>query len=153
MPHVSRSLALSLALIVFSSLSSGCSRLSFPWVYRINVQQGNIIDQKKLDQIKPGLTKRQVQFLLGTPLLVDTFNSERWDYVYSVRRGDKILGSKRFTVFFSNDTLARYEGDVGPGKSAIPDPKLDERMPTPQEQAEINANSKSSKKAGGAGGK
>jgi outer membrane protein assembly factor BamE len=132
--------------MLLTSLSAGCSRLSFPLVYRINVQQGNILDQKKLDQLKIGMTKRQVQFLLGSPLLVDTFNSERWDYLYSVRRGDKVLGEKRFTVFFANDALARYEGDVGPGKTAIEDPKLDERMPTPQEQAEINANSKGNTK-------
>ncbi|HRH79083.1 MAG TPA: outer membrane protein assembly factor BamE, partial [Cellvibrionaceae bacterium] len=85
--------------------------MKFPFVYRINVQQGNIIDQKKLDQVKIGMNKRQVQFLLGSPLLVDTFNSERWDYIYSVRRGDKLLGQKRFTAFFVNDALARYEGD------------------------------------------
>ncbi|RYZ98324.1 MAG: outer membrane protein assembly factor BamE, partial [Moraxellaceae bacterium] len=106
----------------------------------------NIIDQKKLDQLKIGMSKRQVQFLLGTPLLVDTFNTERWDYLYSVRRGDKVLGEKRFTVFFASDALARYEGDVGPGKSAIEDAKLDERIPTPQEQAEINAQSKTGSK-------
>lgn len=146
MPLISRTLALRLAIICLASVSYGCSKLSFPLVYRINVQQGNIIDQKKLDQLKLGMSKRQVQFLLGTPLLADTFNSERWDYLYSVRRGDKVLGEKRFTVFFEKDALARYEGDVGPGKSAIEDPKLDERMPTPQEQAEINANSKSAGK-------
>lgn len=143
---ITRTQALRLAVICLVGFSCGCSRLSFPLVYRINVQQGNIIDQKKLDQLKLGMSKRQVQFLLGTPLLVDTFNSERWDYLYSVRRGDRVLGEKRFTVFFDKDALARYEGDVGPGKSAIEDPKLDERMPTPQEQAEINANSKSAGK-------
>lgn len=146
MPLFSRSLALSLALISLVGLGSGCSQLKFPFVYRINVQQGNILDQKKIDQLKVGMSKRQVQFLLGTPLLIDTFNSERWDYLYSVRRGDKVLGEKRFTLFFANDALARYEGDVGPGKSAIADAKLDERMPTPQEQAEINANSKTGSK-------
>jgi outer membrane protein assembly factor BamE len=142
----SRSLALTLALVSFASVGGGCSQLKFPFVYRINVQQGNIIDQKKLDQLKIGMSKRQVQFLLGTPLLVDTFNTERWDYLYSVRRGDKVLGEKRFTVFFASDALARYEGDVGPGKSAIEDAKLDERIPTPQEQAEINAQSKTGSK-------
>ncbi len=141
-----RSLALNLALICCVAIGSGCSQLKFPFVYRINVQQGNIIDQKKLDQIKIGMNKRQVQFLLGTPLLMDTFNGERWDYIYSVRKGDKVLGEKRFTAFFANDVLARYEGDVGPGKNFIADPKLDERMPTPQEQAEINKNSKSGAK-------
>jgi outer membrane protein assembly factor BamE len=132
------------APVLLASLAlglSGCSHLKFPGVYRINVQQGNIIDQKKLDQIKPGMTKRQVQFLLGSPLLIDTFNPDRWDYLYSVKRGEKILGEKRFSVIFEGDKLARYEGDVRPGGPSIADPKLDERMPTPQEQAEINANS------------
>lgn len=146
MPVSPRSFALNLVLLCCVAMASGCSQLKFPFVYRINVQQGNIIDQKKLDQVKIGMNKRQVQFLLGSPLLVDTFNSERWDYIYSVRRGDKLLGQKRFTAFFVNDALARYEGDVGPGKNAIADAKLDERMPTPQEQAEINKNSKSGSK-------
>lgn len=146
MPFTPRRLALSLLVISLASLSVGCSRLSFPFVYRINVQQGNILDQKKIDQIKIGQNKRQVQFILGTPMLTDTFNPDRWDYIYSVRRGEKVLGKKRFTLYFEKDALARYEGDVGPGKAKIEDPKLDERMPTPQEQAEINANSKTGNK-------
>lgn len=127
-------LAAGMALVV-----SGCSHIHFPGVYRINVQQGNIIDQAKLDQIKLGQTKRQVQFVLGTPLIQDTFNPDRWDYLYSVKRGQNVLGEKRFSLFFEADKLARYEGDVGPGKNAVADPVLNEKMPTPQEQAEINA--------------
>lgn len=146
MPFTPRRLALSLLVISLAGLCVGCSRFSFPFVYRINVQQGNILDQKKIDQIKIGQNKRQVQFLLGTPLLTDTFNPDRWDYIYNVRKGEKVLGQKRFTLYFEKDALARYEGDVGPGKTKIEDPKLDERMPTPQEQAEINANSKSGNK-------
>ena len=132
-------LATRLLLAVLVLGVSGCSHFKFPGVYRINVQQGNILDQEKLDQIKIGQTKRQVQFVLGTPLLLDTFNPDRWDYIYSVRKGSKILGEKHFIAYFEGDKLARYEGDVGPGKAAVADPTLDEKMPTPQEQAEINA--------------
>ncbi len=146
MPFVKRPLAALLLASAFCVSLSGCSSFQFPWVYRINVQQGNIIDQEKLDQLKIGMTKRQVQFLLGAPLLNDTFNPDRWDYLYSVKRGEKILGQKRFTAFFNGDVLARYEGDVVPGGTPIADPKLDERMPTPQEQAEINANNPKKKK-------
>ncbi len=133
-PRASRLILITLALC-----AAGCSQLKFPGVYRINVQQGNILDQTKLDQLKLGQTRRQVQFVLGTPLVQDTFSPDRWDYVYTVRRGDKLLGEKRISLFFEADKLARYEGTVGPGKAAIADPELNEKMPTPQEQAEINA--------------
>lgn len=101
------------ALLSAVSLS-GCSYLKFPGVYRIAVQQGNIIDQKKVDQLKTGMTKRQVQFVMGSALVNDAFNQDRWDYIYQLRRGDETLRSRRFTVYFDNDVLVRFEGDFEP---------------------------------------
>lgn len=106
---------LSLAFVAFST---GCSSLEFPGVYRIPVMQGNIIDQKKVDQLKVGMTKRQVQFVMGTPLLTDVFHDDRWDYVYQLRRGNDLLRDKRFTLFFEDDKLVRYEGDYEPNASS-----------------------------------
>lgn len=93
---------------------AGCSSLRFPGVYRIAVQQGNIIDQKKVNQLKTGMTKRQVQYVMGTPLINDVFHSDRWDYIYQLRRGDDTLRDRRFTVYFENDQLVRFEGDYEP---------------------------------------
>ncbi len=103
-----------LSLILLAFIASGCSSLKFPGVYRIAVMQGNIIDQKKVDQLKLGMTKRQVQYVMGTPLLTDVFHEDRWDYIYQLRRGDKQLRDKRFTLYFESDALVRYDGDYEP---------------------------------------
>jgi outer membrane protein assembly factor BamE len=105
------SIVCSAALIV-----TGCS--SFPWVYRIDVQQGNVISQEKLNQVKPGMTKRQVRFLMGTPLIEDPFNQNRWDYVYTNQPGHEKRTEKQVTMYFHGDQLARIEGDMRPQPSA-----------------------------------
>jgi outer membrane protein assembly factor BamE len=82
-------------------------------VYKMDVQQGNVVTQEMVDQLKPGMTRSQVRFVLGTPLVSDTFHPERWDYIYHFRRGGAPEAeSHRLTVIFQNDTLARIEGDV-----------------------------------------
>lgn len=98
----------------FSLFSSGCTYLKFPGVYQIPVQQGNIIDPEKVDQLEVGMSKRQVQYVMGAPLVEDIFTEDRWDYVYQFRRGDKTLRNRRLTVFFEGDTLVRFEGDYEP---------------------------------------
>ena len=89
----------------------GCTWFQFPGVYRLDIQQGNIITQEMVDQLKLGMTKRQVNFVLGTPLIQDSFNQDRWDYYYSLRNSKGELSNKRFTVYFSNDELISAEGD------------------------------------------
>lgn len=90
---------------------SGCGFVGFPGVYKIDVEQGNIITQEMADQLKPGMSRRQVRFILGTPLVEDPFNQERWDYPYVKRNGAKILSEARLTVYFDGDTLLRFEAD------------------------------------------
>ena len=87
---------------------------SFPGVYKINVEQGNIVTQEMIDQLKPGMNRRQVRFILGTPLVEDTFNQNRWDYLYVKRNGDKVLSQSRLTVEFEGDALASVSGDMVP---------------------------------------
>lgn len=84
---------------------------AFPGVYRINIPQGNIITQEMVDQLRPGLTKRQVTFILGTPLIRDTFDQDRWDYLYSYQPGGGERVQEKLTVFFENDALVRLDGD------------------------------------------
>lgn len=86
----------------------------FPGVYKINVEQGNIVTQEMADQLKPGMTRRQVRFILGTPLIEDTFNQNRWDYLYVKRNGMKVLNESRLTVEFEGDQLVRVSGDFVP---------------------------------------
>jgi outer membrane protein assembly factor BamE len=93
---------------------SACSFVGFPGVYKINVEQGNIVTPEMAAQLKPGMTRRQVRFILGTPLVEDTFNKDRWDYLYSKRNGDKVLNESRLTVEFEGDNLATVSGDLAP---------------------------------------
>ena len=79
--------------------------MGFPGVYKIDVEQGNIVTQEIADQLQPGMSKRQVRFIMGTPLVEDTFNQNRWDYPYSIRNGGELLSSSHVTVFFDGDSL------------------------------------------------
>lgn len=102
---------LSLVAVLFASLT-GCSYFQFPGVHKIYVQQGHIITQEMIDQLETGMTKRQVRFVLGTPLLEDSFNQDRWDYHYSLSRGDDTLRERHLTVYFENDQMTHYEGSA-----------------------------------------
>ncbi len=93
--------------------------------YRIPIQQGNVVDQERVNQLQPGMAKRQVRFVMGTPMLVDPFHQDRWDYVYTYRpsRGDS--EERRITLYFENDALVRIEGDLRP---EAPDPAAQPRQ-------------------------
>jgi outer membrane protein assembly factor BamE len=80
--------------------------------YKIDIQQGNAIDQERLDKLKSGMTPSQVRFILGTPLVEDPFHPERWDYVYRYLKGGKLTEQRRITVIFEDEKLKRIEGDV-----------------------------------------
>ncbi len=101
------------AALVIACLGA-CGFVGFPGVYRIDVEQGNIVTQEMADQLKPGMSRRQVRFILGTPLVEDTFNENRWDYIYVKRNGLKVLSESRLTVIFDGDTLAEVTGDALP---------------------------------------
>lgn len=85
-----------------------------PFVYRMTVQQGNIVTEEMVDRLEPGMTKSQVRFLLGTPMLTDMFHADRWDYTYTIRRGHKDMELTRLTVFFQEDALVQVKGDLRP---------------------------------------
>ena len=101
---------------LFSSLILvGCASLSnFSLVHKPDIQQGNIITPEMVAELKPGMSKRQVRFLLGTPLLIDVFHQERWDYPFTMKKRNEALEIKRFSVFFKGDELASFEGDIKP---------------------------------------
>lgn len=93
---------------------TACSDLQFPWVYRINIDQGNIITQDMVNQLKPGMTRSQVQFVMGSALLVDTFHDNRWDYVYTLQDSKGKRTEQRLSVFFQDDKLSAISGDFMP---------------------------------------
>lgn len=89
--------------------------------HKIDVQQGNFVSQDMIEKLKPGMTRSQVRFVLGTPLVVDPFRNDRWDYVYLYQKGGEVTEQRRISVIFDGDRLARIDGDVVPAaKAAAP---------------------------------
>ena len=80
--------------------------------YRIDVRQGNLVTQEMVAQLKPGLSREQVRFILGSPLVADMFHVDRWDYVYRFQPGRGELQQRRLVVFFQDNKLTRVAGDV-----------------------------------------
>ncbi len=105
-----------------------------PFVYRIDIHQGNIFTQDMVNQLKPGMTKHQVAFIMGTPLIQDAFHSNRWDYVYSNEPGSEDRLVKKFTVFFEADALVGVEGDLRPTDLPAGDAKKDVTVVIPKIQ-------------------
>jgi outer membrane protein assembly factor BamE len=85
-----------------------------PGVYRPDIQQGNVVTQEMVDKLRPDMTKAQVRYIMGTPLLVDTFHQDRWDYLYSLEAEGNDRTQERLSIFFEDDRLARIEGDYRP---------------------------------------
>lgn len=86
--------------------------------YQIDVQQGNYIDRETIARLKPQMTRAQVRFLLGTPLIADPFNPNRWDYLYYHRPGRRIEDVRRLTLYFEDDRLVRAYADPTVAPSA-----------------------------------
>ena len=119
--------------VLLAAAISGCS--SVPRIvneYKIDVQQGNVLTQDMVSQLRPGLTKDQVRFILGTPMLMDMFHASRWDYVYRLQKGSTgEVEMRKFSAFFdTSDKLVRVSGDVTPAQtsdvSAAPDSRTRE---------------------------
>jgi outer membrane protein assembly factor BamE len=85
--------------------------------YKLDVQQGNVVTSKMLLQLRPGMTKSQVRFIMGTPLIQDSFHGNRWDYVYQMREGGKLKEQRRVIMDFENELLKSVRGDVVPSDS------------------------------------
>jgi len=102
-------------VICTAVLLGGCGLSRVPTVHTVPVQQGNVIVQESLDKLKLGMTRSQVRFALGTPLIVDVFRDDRWDYVYFHQRRGEPTEQRRVTVVFAGDALLRIEGDVVAG--------------------------------------
>jgi outer membrane protein assembly factor BamE len=87
---------------------------NLPFVYKMTVQQGNILSEDMVDQLELGMSKAQVRYVLGTPLLTDMFHTDRWDYTYTIKRGHKPMEMQRLTLWFQDDQLVSIEGDLRP---------------------------------------
>ncbi len=107
-----------------------------PGVYTLEVQQGNIVEQDMIDQLKPRMTKRQVLYIMGSPMLKNVFHESRWDYIYS----DKVSGQdkvqKRITLVFNGDELAGMQGDLKPSAVTVVKPPREMTVNVPKRDLE-----------------
>ncbi len=108
------------SILIYLSLPlllAGCGMKDWyhgSWPYRINVDQGNVITQKAVDQLQVGMTKRQVVFVMGTPLVVDPFHLNQWDYIYTIQISRDPLAKRQITLTFEGEQLVEIQGDLAP---------------------------------------
>jgi outer membrane protein assembly factor BamE len=117
-------------LLVAAFLFAGC-------VYRPDIQQGNFLEVKDVDQVTTGMTRSQVRYLLGTPMISDPFEAERWDYIYTLKKGRKRkLDRSHFVVYFAEDKVTRVEKlDLPESTSVSGDPKKTRKQRKAEQKA------------------
>ena len=96
------------------------TRLSFLSPYKMDIRQGNYIDPVAVAKLKPGMTRQQVQFIMGTPLISDVFHADRWDYIYSLQHAGKLVTTQQLTLYFKDDRLDRIDRVAGFPVDAAP---------------------------------
>ena len=104
-----------LVAALLAAAVAACSVPRIPGItpYKMDIQQGNFVSQESIAQLKPGMSREQVRFLLGTPLVTDMFHGDRWDYIYWREAPDGKREERRVALFFSADNkLERITGDV-----------------------------------------
>jgi outer membrane protein assembly factor BamE len=117
----SRRLGAVLAALALGLASSGC-------VYRMTVQQGNYLEKRNTDQLTTGMTKVQVRYLLGTPMVPTLFDNDRWDYMYYLKVGRQQPIQRQLTVYFKDDKVAKIDTH---GQEAVTPDAPEGRRPDP----------------------
>lgn len=142
------------------ALAAGCARVpeAVPQIvkpYRITIQQGNYVTREMVEQLKPGMTREQVRYILGTPLLTDIFHADRWDYVFYLDAPGGKREQRNFSVMFEDGKLTRVLGDMLPSEPvqeapkpvAKPEPKPEPKSePKPEPKAEARPEPKAEAK-------
>lgn len=106
-------------------LLPGCSLTT----HKIDIQQGNYVDQAMVAKLKPEMTRSQVRFILGTPLIADSFHPNRWDYVFLTGKAANVKVKHKVTVVFDGDKLKNVEGDIVPADLLTQAPASASRQP------------------------
>ena len=96
-------------LLLSILLLSSCS---IPRIFQVVISQGNLVDQEMLDKLEIGMTESQVKFVMGTPLISDTFYPNRWDYFTSVTQGENSYTNQKITLYFKDNKLVSWEGEI-----------------------------------------
>ena len=100
-----------ITLLLSVLLLSSCS---IPRIFQVVISQGNLVDQEMLDKLEIGMTESQVKFVMGTPLISDTFYPNRWDYFTSVTQGENSYTNQKITLYFKDNKLVSWEGEIDP---------------------------------------
>ena len=98
-----------LSIVLIISMFFGCS---MPKIFQVVVNQGNLVDKEMLDKLEAGMTESQVKYVLGTPLITDTFHFNRWDYYTSVSQGTEIYAESKVTLYFHEGKLQKWDADI-----------------------------------------
>ena len=113
-------------LAILAISITGCSMpqlklpdLKIPRVYKLSVQQGNVITQEMVDRLEPGMSRNQVEYVMGRPVLQDPFNHDEWVYLYSLEVPDLFTQAFKMVLTFEGDTLATIAGDYVPGAAQV----------------------------------
>ena len=100
------------SLLLLAAILPACSVAEKITPYKMDIQQGNMLTQEMLAKLKPGMTKSQVRFIMGSPLITDVFHADRWDYVYRVQKAGKLTESRHATLLFEGDTLKEVRENI-----------------------------------------
>jgi outer membrane protein assembly factor BamE len=120
-------------IILLALLCAACSSYTLK-PYKMDIQQGNVVTSKMMLQLRPGMNKSQVRFIMGTPLIQDSFHRDRWDYFYQMSKGGKVIEQRRVILDFEGDALKRVRGDVIPaGTGDVAEPAPVTPPPTKQQ--------------------
>ena len=111
-----------IATLALGTLLAGC-------VYRMDIQQGNYLEGKTVDKLEPGMTRSQVRYLLGTPMVPDLFDKDRWDYLYYFEGRYRKSARRHLVVFFKDDKVTRFDRDNVPESA----PQAPDQGPTPSQ--------------------
>ena len=87
-------------------------------MYKVVVSQGNLVDQEMIDKLEIGMTESQVKFVMGTPLISDTFFPDRWDYFTTVTQGENVYTEQKIVLFFEENKLVKWEGEIDSGNGS-----------------------------------
>ncbi len=107
-------------LILLSTLLASCSYLSSPVLspYKMDIRQGNYVTPEMREKLKLGMSKQQVRYVLGTPMVSDAFHGNRWDYIYSLEQRGEVVEKQRLTLYFEGENLVRMDDGRQPGQAA-----------------------------------
>jgi outer membrane protein assembly factor BamE len=98
-----------ISILLSIVMLSACSTTKFPGIYTLAIEQGNIIAQKDVDQLRVGMSKTQVEYVMGQPLITPFFDQDRWDYIYTIKADDEPMQLHRLTIYFSMDAVTHVD--------------------------------------------